>query len=72
MSKTDFCRECHKKLNMCNEKIILVQNHCEKAPQVVPAWLKYNKTKKWVRRNHHHAFYFLKKEKMLNEKLLLL
>ena len=37
MSKTDFCRECHKKLNMRNEKMILGRIRCEKAPQVVPA-----------------------------------
>ena len=41
MSKTDFCRECHKKLNMRNEKMILGQIRCEKAPQVVTkkAWM---------------------------------
>ena len=37
MSKTDFCRECHKKLNMRNEKMILGRIGCKKAPPVVPA-----------------------------------
>ena len=36
MSTTDFCRECHKKLNMRYEKIILGRIRCEEAPQVVP------------------------------------
>ena len=44
MSKTDFCHECHKKLNMRNEKMILGRIRCEKAPQVVPAWCALDST----------------------------